>query len=226
MHHATAPVRCLIADDHPLTRAGIRVALEGRGFTVCAEVADADEAVAVAERELPDICLLDVIMPGNGIRAAERITELVPGTTVVMLTAADDDETLFACLRAGAVGFLPKNMSLDRLPEALHGALLGEAAIPRQVTARILSEFQRRRAPVTSDSRRTLRSLTSRESDVLQLLGEGMGTAEIARRLYLSQATVRTHLASVMRKFGVRDRSALREVLDADGTRDRRVNSH
>jgi DNA-binding NarL/FixJ family response regulator len=138
MDRNAPPVRCLVADDHPLTRAGIGVALEGRGFTVCAEAGDADEAVASAEREQPEICLLDVIMPGNGVRAAERIRELVPRTIIVMLTAADDDETLFDSLRAGAVGFLPKDMALDRLPEALRGALLGEAAIPRLVTARIL----------------------------------------------------------------------------------------
>jgi DNA-binding NarL/FixJ family response regulator len=226
MLYPAAPVRCLVADDHPLTRAGVRVALEGRGFTVCAEVSDADEAVAAAERERPDICLLDVLMPGSGIRAAQRITQLVPGTAVVMLTAADDDETLFACLRAGAIGFLPKDMSLDRLPEALHGALVGEAAIPRQVTARILSEFQRRGTQMPSDSRKALGSLTSRETDVLRLLGQGMATAEIAGRLYLSQATIRTHVASVMRKFGVSDRVALRELLNGDGSPDREVSSH
>jgi DNA-binding NarL/FixJ family response regulator len=226
MHQTAAPVRCLVADDHPLTRAGIRVALEGRGFTVCAEAGDADEAVAIAEREQPEICLLDVIMPGNGIRAAERIRELLPRTTIVMLTAADDDETLFDSLRAGAVGFLPKDMALDRLPEALRGALLGEPAIPRLVTARILSEFHRRGALLTSDNRRTLGSLTSRETDVLQLLGQGLGTADIALRLYLSQATIRSHVASVMRKLGVGNRTALRELLDAQQSRGLGITSH
>lgn len=226
MDQNAPPVRCLVADDHPLTRAGIRVALEGRGFTVCAEAGDADEAVAIAERDQPEICLLDVIMPGNGIRAAERIRELVPRTTVVMLTAADDDETLFDSLRAGAVGFLPKDMALDRLPEALRGALLGEAAIPRLVTARILSEFHRRGALLSSDNRRTLGSLTSREADVLELLGQGLGTADIAMRLYLSQATIRSHVASVMRKFGVGNRAALRELLDAEHSQGLGITSH
>ena len=226
MDQTAPPVRCLVADDHPLTRAGIRIALEGRGFTVCAEAGDADEAVTVAEREQPEICLLDVIMPGNGIRAAERIRELVPRTIIVMLTAADDDETLFDSLRAGAVGFLPKDMALDRLPEALRGALLGEAAIPRLVTARILSEFHRRGALLTSDNRRTLGSLTSRETDVLQLLGQGLGTADIALRLYLSQATIRSHVASVMRKLGVGNRAALRELLDAEQSHGLGITSH
>lgn len=215
-----APVRCLIADDHPLTRTGIRYALHGEDFVVCAEAADADEAVAAAVREQPQVCLLDVVMPGSGIRAAERISELVPRTTIIMLTVADDDETLFACLRAGASGFLLKDMCLDRLPEALRGALNGEAAIPRHLTTRILSEFQRRGiAHRVADGRRILGSLTSRETDVLELLGQGLGTAEIAARLFLSQATVRSHAASVMRKFGVESRAALRELLDPDATR-------
>ena len=198
--------------------------MEGEGFTVCAEADNADEAVAAAGREHPEVCLLDVIMPGNGIRAAERINELVPHTTIVMLTVADDDETLFACLRAGATGFLPKDMCLDRLPEALRGALRGEAAIPRHLTTRILSEFQRRgRAHRTAEGRRTLGSLTSREIDVLELLGQGVETADIAARLFLSQATVRSHAASVMRKFGVGDRAALRELLTAEATRFRQA---
>lgn len=220
MQPPVAPVRCLIADDHPLTRTGIRCALHDDGFVVCAEAADADEAVAAAVREQPQVCLLDVIMPGSGIRAAERISELVPRTTIIMLTAADDDDTLFACLRAGARGFLLKDMCLDRLPEALRGALRGEAAIPRHLTTRILSEFRRRGvATGAATGRRTLGSLTSRETDVLELLGQGLGTAEIAARLFLSQATVRSHAASVMHKFGVGNRAALRELLNAEAPR-------
>jgi len=202
-----------VADDHPLTRLGIRHAL-GDGFEVCAEAEDADGAVAAALREQPDICLLDVCMPGNGISAAARISAALPGVALVMVSAARDDETVLAAIRAGATGFLPKEMALVRLPEALLGVLDGEAAVPRGATARLLGELRR------PTGARHLRGagagvgLTSRETDVLELLLEGLGTAEISGRLFLSHATVRSHIAAVMRKFGVRNREALRALLD------------
>jgi DNA-binding NarL/FixJ family response regulator len=205
-------IRVLVADDHPLTRLGIRHAL-GDGFLVCAEAGDADGAVAAAMRERPDICLLDVGMPGNGIRAAARIAAQLPGAAVVMISAAGDDDTLFAALRAGAVGYLPKEMAFTRLPEALLGVLDGEAAVPRDVTARLLGEFRRpgrirsHRHPMRAGA-----NLTSRETDVLELLVEGLGTMEIGQRLFLAPPTVRSHVAALMRKFGVRDRDALRAL--------------
>src|SRR5881275_1732958 len=109
----TRLIRVLIADDHPLTRLGIAYAL-GDGFELCAEAADADAAVEAALQERPDICLLDVHMPGNGIRAAARIADLVPEVAVVMISASGDDDTLFAAVRAGAVGYLTKEMAFTR----------------------------------------------------------------------------------------------------------------
>ena len=116
-----------------------------------------------AVRERPDVCLLDVRMPGGGIRAAERIIELVPGCVVVMITASTDDETLFAALRAGAVGYLVKDRSLGRLHEALAGVLDGEAAVPRDLTARVLAEFRRRGRPHRLPDGYSHVSVTSRE---------------------------------------------------------------
>jgi len=216
------PIRVLVADDHPLTRLGIRHAL-GDGFEVCAEVSDAESAVLAARQERAEICLLDVGMPGNGIWAATRITTELPGVAVVMISAAQDDETLLDALRAGAVGYLPKETAFTRLPEALRGVLNGEAAVPRDVIARLLGELRhpRRLGP----HHRTLpagAALTSRETDVLELLLEGLGTAEIARKLFLTPPTVRSHVAAVMRKFGVRDRAALRGVFEtADPVQER-----
>jgi DNA-binding NarL/FixJ family response regulator len=207
-------VRVLVADDHPLTRLGIRVAL-GDGFDVCAEADDAESALAAALREVPDICLLDVAMPGNGIRAAARIVAELPGVAVVMISAARDDETLFAALRAGAIGYLPKAMALTRLPEALLGVLDGEAAVPRHVTARLLREFRRRHRGQRSAGRGG-RDLTSRETDVLELLLDGLSTTEMGERLFLAPPTVRSHVAAVMRKHAVRDRDALRALFDDD----------
>jgi DNA-binding NarL/FixJ family response regulator len=208
-------VRVLVADDHPLTRLGIRVALGDR-FDVCAEADDADSAVEAARRAEPDICLLDVGMPGNGIEAATRILAELPATRIVMVSAARDDETLFAALRAGAIGYLPKEMALARLPEALLGVLDGEAAVPRDVTARLLDEIRRPSGHRLRNGSRVA-NLTSRETDVLELLLEGLGTAEIGQKLFLSRPTVRSHIAAVMRKFGVRDREALRILFDGAG---------
>jgi len=188
-------IRVLVADDHPLTRLGIRHAL-GDGFEVCAEAGDAEGALAAAQREQPDICLLDVRMPGNGIQAAARISAEVPRAAIVMISAAGDHDTLLAALRAGAVGYLSKDAAFTRLPEALRGVLDGEAAVPRDVTAR---------PPMRANA-----SLTARETDVLELLLEGLATVEIGRKLFLTPPTVRSHVAALLRKFGVRDREALR----------------
>jgi len=206
-------IRVLVADDHPLTRLGIRHAL-GDGFDVCAEADDADGAVAAALYHAPDICLLDVGMPGNGITAAARINAELPGVVVVMISAAGDDETLMAALRAGAIGYLPKDMAFTRLPEALLGVLAGEAALPRDVTARLLRELRRPKGLRHLRPARGGPNLTSRETDVLELVLDGLCTAEISQRLVLSQPTVRSHIAAVMRKFAVRDREALRALFD------------
>jgi DNA-binding NarL/FixJ family response regulator len=205
-------VRVLIADDHPLTRVGIKVAL-GAGFDVCAEAEDANSAVAAALEKRPDICLLDVCMPGDGIQAAWRIVAELPDTAVVMISAAHDDESILAAIRAGAVGYLPKGKALERLPEALIGVLEGEAAVPRDVTVRLLRELRlASRVVRVGHGLRNGVNLTSRETDVLELLLQGCGTAEIAQRLFLSPPTVRSHAAAVMRKCGVRNREALRTL--------------
>ena len=218
---AERAIRVLVADDHPLTRLGIRHAL-GDGFEVCAEADDAEAAVEAALREQPDICLLDVGMPGNGISAAARIAALLPRAAVVMISAARDDDTLLAALRAGAVGYLPKEMAFTRLPEALLGVLDGEAALPRDVTARLLQELRRPgRVHALRHGTRPVANLTSRETDVLELLVDGHGTAKIGQQLFPTPPTVRSHVAALMRKFGVRDRRALRALFDpADRVRE------
>ena len=205
----------LIADDHPPTRAGIRSTLEGDGFVVCAEVADGPAAVEVALRERPDLCLLGVDMPGNGIWAAREISARVPETAVVMLAVAYDDGDLFDALRAGASGYLLKDIEAARLPVALKGVLKGEAALSRKLVARLVDEFRergrKRRVPVLAE-RGAL--LTSREWDVLELLETGLTTAQIAERLFISPATVRSHVASILRKLGASDRRSALRVLE------------
>jgi DNA-binding NarL/FixJ family response regulator len=203
----------LIADDHPATRAGVRAALEGSAFTICAEEADAQGAVEAAGRTQPQICLLDIHMPGSGIAAALQISTALPQTAIVMLTVSRNDDDLFSALRAGASGYLLKDTDPARLPFALQGVLDGEAALPRPLVARVLEEFRKR------DRRRRLGvgnrglDLTSREWEVLELLREGLATAEIAKRLFISRVTVRTHVAAALRKLRVPDRKAAVQLL-------------
>jgi DNA-binding NarL/FixJ family response regulator len=215
------PLRVLIADDHAPTRDDVCRALEGEPrFDVCASAADAAEAVQAAVRERPDICLLDIRMPGSGLAAAWEIAARLPRAKIVMLTVSDEDDDLFAALRAGADGYLLKTMNLRRLPDALTGVCSGEAAMPRTLVARVLERFHggepRWRHPVGSGS--AGRRLTSREWEVLELLAQGRSTAEIARRLVLSASAVRVHIASIVRKLQVADRAAATELFRRSGT--------
>jgi DNA-binding NarL/FixJ family response regulator len=206
-------IRVLIADDHPPTRRDIREALEqDERFEVCAEVADAAAAVRLAVSNRPNVCLLDIRMPGGGIAAAWEITARVPTTHVVMLTVSDSDGDLFGALRAGASGYLLKDIDPRRLPHAVSDVVLGQAAIPRHLAARLIRQFRdhgpRRRAPTAGPA-----PLTSREWEVLDLLRQGLTTAAIAHQLSVSQATVRSHVSGVLRKLRVPDReSALRLI--------------
>jgi DNA-binding NarL/FixJ family response regulator len=208
------PIRVLIADDHPPTRAGVRAALEEEEFVVCAEVADGHAAVEVALRERPDICLLDIHMPGSGIEAAAEITSKLPRAAVVMLTFSGQESDLFDALRAGASGYLLKDIDPARLPHALRSVLAGEAALPRTMVARVVQEFQgrdrHRRLPFLKEKGA---KLTSREWEVLELLGDELSTAEIAERMFVSKVTVRGHAASILKKLRVPSREALVRIL-------------
>ena len=204
----------LVADDHPPTRAGVRLALERGGFAVCAEVGDAGGAVEAALRERPDICLLDIHMPGGGIAAAAEISRRLPDAVIVMLTVSREDADLFDALRAGAAGYLLKDIDPARLPVALEGVLAGEAALPRGLVTRLVQEFRTR-----SKSKRLLAGfagakLTDREWDVLELMREGQSTAEIAARLAIAPVTVRRHISEILRKLRVTDREAAVRLLD------------
>jgi len=215
------PLRVLVADDHAPTRDDVCRALEGeQRFDVCVSAADAAEAVQGAVRERPDICLLDIRMPGGGLAAAWEIAARLPQAKIVMLTVSDDDDDLFAALRAGADGYLLKTMNLRRLPDALAGVCFGEAAMPRALVARVLERFHGReprwRYPVGSGS--AGHRLTSREWEVLELLAQGRSTAEIAQRLVLSASAVRVHIASIVRKLQVADRVAATELFRRSGT--------
>lgn len=214
MSEATDRETVLVADDHPPTRAGVRLALETGGFSVCAEVGDAVAAVDAAVRFRPGICLLDIHMPGSGIAAADEIGTRVPEAAVVMLTVSQEDEDLFDALEAGAIGYLLKDTSPLRLPEALRAVLRGEAALPPHLVTKVVSEFRqrRRRRRVSLPGRKPV-DLTDREREVLAMMRDGLTTAEMAERLFVAPVTVRTHVAAILRKLRVPDRRAAVELL-------------
>jgi DNA-binding NarL/FixJ family response regulator len=202
--------RVLIADDHALTRADVRQVLDAdERFEICADTADAPGAVHAAVRERPDLCLLDVRMPGGGLSAAWEIAARLPRTKIVMLTVSSEDADLYAALRAGAEGYLLKTMNFTRLPDALDGVCSGEAAVPRLLVARLLKRFRAReprwRQPLDHGS---AACLTSRQWEVLELLAQGCSTAEIANGLVITSSAVRAHITAIVRKLRVPDRAA------------------
>jgi DNA-binding NarL/FixJ family response regulator len=207
--NAPPRLRVLIADDHPPTRGRVRRALESGGVTVCGEARDADSAVALALEQQPDIALLDIRMPGNGIEAARDIASRLPNTAIVMLTVSRSDDDLFDALRAGASGYLMKDTDPALLPSTLRGVVKGEAALSHSLVAKLIEEFRRRsgRRRLSLLGRSTAR-LTEREWEVLDLLQDGLSTSDIAARLYISNVTVRSHVSSIIKKLKVDDRAA------------------
>jgi DNA-binding NarL/FixJ family response regulator len=207
----------LIADDHAPIRAGVRSALEADGCIVCAEAASADEAVAAAVRERPDLCLVDISMPGDGIRAVADIAAGLPDTPIVMLTVSASQHDLFEALSAGATGYLVKDMDPDQLSRAVRAAVAGEAPISGALTARLVEEFRRRGRRTTLgvvDGRRV--ELTRREWEVLELLADGLSTAEIAHRLFVEPVTVRRHVSALLKRLGASSRGEAIDLLGRD----------
>jgi DNA-binding NarL/FixJ family response regulator len=210
----TEGISVVIADDHPPTRAGIKISLEEEGISVLEEATDADSAVAAVERHRPDLALLDIHMPGGGIDAAVRICDRFPETAVVMLTVSRNDEDLFDSLRAGAAGYLLKDTDPTRLGAALKGVLAGEAAVPRLLVARLVDEFRtrgKRRLPVVG--KRGVQ-LTSREWEVLDLMREGCTTQAMADRLFVTSATVRSHISTLLKKLDAPDRASAVRLME------------
>ncbi len=202
-----------MADDHTRLRARIRTALEVGGCEVCAEGATAEEAIELVRQHRPDVALLDIHMPGGGIHAARQISRSPADTAIVMLTSSRDDEDLFDSLRAGASGYLLKDLDPATLPDALRGVLAGEAAMPPSLVTRVLREFQgpsRRLLPSRSAA---ATKLSPREREVMEHLGRGESTEAVATSLFVSPTTVRVHVSSVLRKLRVKDRASAFKLL-------------
>jgi DNA-binding NarL/FixJ family response regulator len=211
-----ARIRVLVADDHAPTRAGVRASLDAEGFDVVGEASNGRKAIELTNELKPDVCLLDIHMPGGGIAAADEISRSLPNCAVVMLTYSRDDDDLFDSLRAGARGYLLKDMDPDRLGPALHGVLAGEAALPRSLVSRVLEEFQGRSKRKLFVERQRPTQLTSREWAVMELLREGLSTEEVATRLFVAPGTVRVHVSSVLKKLRVPDRASAIRVLSGE----------
>jgi DNA-binding NarL/FixJ family response regulator len=204
-------VRVLIADDQALVRAGFRMILEAQpDIAVVAEAADGAAAVRLAIRHRPDVVLMDVRMPGlDGLEATRRLLAdgtVAPPPRIVILTTFDVDEYVYAAMQAGAAGFLLKDVSPEQLVAAVRTVSLGDALLAPSITRRLVERFAR--PPVaTADASDALGTLTARETEVFGLVARGMSNAEIADALVVSEATVKTHVAAMLSKLGLRNRA-------------------
>lgn len=197
------PVRLLLVDDHALFREGLSALLSHQDdFTVVGEAEDAESALVQARALAPDIVLMDVELPGeDGVNATRRLKLALPSVTVVMLTVRDDSQTLFEAIKAGAQGYLVKNVRSRELLEQLRGLARGEAAISRRLAARILEEIRGQQEPFGPDE-----ALTARELEVLELVAARLSNAAIAERLVVSEHTVKNHLKSILAKLHLHNR--------------------
>jgi DNA-binding NarL/FixJ family response regulator len=201
-------ISVVLADDDELTRTGLRLIIESDpDLTVVGEATDGQEAIHLARALRPDVVLMDIRMPGmDGLEATRRIVEAAEdGPRVLILTTFELDEYVFGALRAGASGFLLKRSSPEALIEGIKVVAAGDGLLAPSVTRRLIQEFARQPAPLAPPAA-PLGTLTQREREVLALVGAGLSNGELAARLYISEATVKTHIKRILMKLGLRDR--------------------
>jgi DNA-binding NarL/FixJ family response regulator len=198
-------IRLMLADDHRMLREGLRRSMTEEGFDIVGEARDGEEAVRMAGQLEPDVVLMDVTMPElDGVEATRAIHADHPDIRVIMLTMHADAEVLTSAIRAGASGYLVKDCSTEEVAEAVRMAANGDTALSPSLAATMLDEVRRLDQPATDDDERIV---TKREEEVLQLIADGCSTPEVAAKLYISQKTVKNHLASIYQKLDARDRT-------------------
>lgn len=211
---AHPPTRVLVASHDSATINGIRMALDAEGIVLCGRVANASELVDAVSRLEPDVCVIDVDIPGGGLVAAAEMRAWRSGVAVVMLAADVNEEDFLKAMAVGAIGYLPKSISAKRLPAVVRAVLLGEPAIPRPLVAVLMNRLRGggvKRQLVVPGGRGV--ELTSREWDVLDCMREGLTTREIAAKLLIADVTVRRHIGAVLKKLRVQSRHEALELL-------------
>jgi len=203
------PIRLLLVDDQRLMREGLHTLLEMEpGLTVVGEAGNGQEALDAYTHLLPDVTLMDVRMPlMDGVEATRRLRQQWPAARVIILTTFDDDEYVFEGLRAGALGYLLKDVSIQELAEAINTVMAGGVLIEPSVARKVVAEFARMAAPAARPQQPLEEPLSQRELEILALLAHGLTNREIAQRLYLAEGTVKNYVTNILGKIGARDRT-------------------
>lgn len=202
------PVKVLLVDDHTLFRKGLSSLLRRqKGIKVVGEAGSGEEGIRLAQRTRPDVILMDLNMPHrNGIEATRAIRDLLPGARIMMLTVSEDDENLFAAIKAGARGYLLKSIEPEPLVKAIHALTRGEPVVPHAMASKLLTEFSAMANRADRPPEAKTASLTSRETEILQWLAKGQSNKEIAGHLGISDHTVKVHLKNILRKLNMNSR--------------------
>jgi DNA-binding NarL/FixJ family response regulator len=206
-------IRVLIADDHAQARAMVKEALDEAGFNVCAQAATADAAAKLAIEHAPDVVLLDIRMPGDGIAAARRIAAELPDTRILMLTVSAETDDVLDALQAGAQGYVLKGVTSEEIADAVRAVYEGAGVIAPSVAPAVLQEVRRARERHVRTASGASIQLTAREWKILELLDRGESTRAIANALYVAPVTVRSHIAALAKKLQVRDRKGAISLL-------------
>jgi DNA-binding NarL/FixJ family response regulator len=211
MSTETKQIRILLADDHAVVRSGTRQLLERQtDFHIVGEASDGEEAVRLTHELLPDVVVMDVRMPKlTGVEATRRIKAECPNVYVLVLTAHDDDEYVFALLQAGANGYLLKTAEIDELVRAIRTVAAGQSALAPVVAGKVVAQFTSGKSlpEVLSHTQDQYDGLTDRELGILQLVGEGLSNKQIGKNLFISDRTVQAHLSNIFSKLGVSSRT-------------------
>jgi two-component system NarL family response regulator len=208
---STDPIRVLIADDHALFRRGLEMVLQGEpGLDLVGQASDGQEAVQIASEVVPDVVLMDIRMPKiTGIEAARQMKEVAPSAKIVMLTISDEEEDLFEAIRAGASGYLLKDIPLDELADSVRAVHGGQSLINPSMAGKLLTEFAtlaRRDAEDEPAKHAPAPKLTDREMEVLRLVARGMNNRDIAKELFISENTVKNHVRNILEKLQIHSR--------------------